>query len=108
MEVKWIEGWDCVFKALNSINTKNFDTQVYIRNQGHTVVEAVNRQLTHYASHIGQIVYMGKMIKAQDWQSLSIPKGKSAAYNAKKFSKEKHRAHFTDEFLKDKDSPDRT
>jgi hypothetical protein len=97
---RWQEGWDCLFDALNSVNKENFNTVVYIRNQGHTIMEAINRQLAHYTYHIGQIVYLGRMIKGPDWESLSIPKGKSAEFNQEKFSKEKHKAHFTDEFIK--------
>lgn len=96
---RWDAGWDCVLEALDSINEENFDTTIYIRNQGHTIVEAMNRQLGHYSYHVGQIVMIGKMIKAGGWESLSIPKGKSKAFNAEKFAKDKHDAHFTDEFL---------
>lgn len=78
---KWEEGWRCVFSALDSINTENFDTTVYIRNQPHSIVEAVNRQLAHYASHVGQIVFIGKMALGDDWKSLTIPKGGSKAFN---------------------------
>lgn len=93
----WNQGWDCVFTALNSVNAGNFQTDIYIRNQRHSIVEAVNRQLMHYAYHIGQIVYIGRMIQGEAWQSLSIPKGKSQAFNADKFSQGKHGGHFTDE-----------
>ena len=102
---KWEEGWACVFHALSTINAHNFDTTIYIRNQGHTIVEAINRQLAHYASHIGQMIYIGRMIKAKDWQSLSIPKGQSKAFNQEKFSRPKHKEHFTKEFL-DKSASD--
>lgn len=98
---KWEDGWQCLFIALESINENNFDTVIYIRNQGHTIVEAINRQLAHYAYHVGQIVFIGRMIKDGEWESLSIPKGQSSAFNQEKFSKEKKKAHFTDEFLKD-------
>lgn len=101
---KWNEGWACVFNALDSINESNFDTTIYIRNMGHTIPEAVNRQLAHYAYHIGQIVYIGRMIKDKEWQSLSIPKGKSKEYNAEKFSKPKRKEHFIDQFLGEKQS----
>jgi len=94
---KWNEGWDCLFAALNAINTTNFDTEIFIRNQKHSIIEAVNRQMMHYAYHIGQIVYVGRMIKGKDWQSLSIPKGKSKNFNAEKFSKGNHKGHFTDD-----------
>ena len=73
---------------------------IYIRNQGHTVLEAINRQLAHYPYHVGQIVFLGKMILNDKWQTLSIARGKSTDYNAEKFSKEKHTEHFTDEYLK--------
>lgn len=97
---KWEAGWACVFQALDSIHEDNFNTTVYIRNMGHTIPEAVNRQMAHYAYHVGQIVFIGRMIKGRDWQSLSIPKGQSATYNAKKFAQPKRKEHFTDEFLK--------
>lgn len=102
LEEAWEDGWQCVFNALDSINEENFSQEVYIRNQGHSIVEAVNRQLAHYAYHIGQIVYIGRMIKGSEWKSLSIPKGKSKDFNKEKFAKEKHKAHFTDEFLEEK------
>lgn len=96
---KWNEGWDCFFNALNALKEDDLATIVYIRNQGHTVVEAINRQLAHYPYHVGQIVFLGKMICNEKWVSLSIPKGNSGSFNAKKFSKEKNREHFTNEFL---------
>ena len=101
LKEKWEAGWACLFQALDSINEENFDTIIYIRNMGHTIPEAINRQLAHYAYHIGQIVYIGRMLKDQEWTSLSIPKGESKSYNAKKFAKPKHKEHFTDEFLKE-------
>lgn len=94
---KWNEGWECLFNALNTINEENFDTEVYIRNQTHTIIEAINRQLAHYSYHLGQIVYIGRMIKDANWKSLSIPKGKSVDFNDAKFSKGKHGGHFTDD-----------
>lgn len=97
----WNEGWDCFLKTLKSLSENDLEKIIYIRNQGHTVVEAINRQLAHYPYHVGQIVFIGKMILNDKWQSLSIPRGNSATYNAEKFSKEKRRVHFTDEFLND-------
>lgn len=96
---KWEEGWSCLFEALNTVNEENFGQLIYIRNQGHTITEAVLRQLAHYAYHIGQIVYLGKLCKENKWESLSIPKGESTEYNSKKFSKTKRKEHFTKEFL---------
>jgi hypothetical protein len=81
MITKWEEGWQCVFKALMSINETNIDTQVFIRGQKHSIEEACLRQLAHYASHMGQIVLLGKMLAGEKWQSLSIPKGDSKAFN---------------------------
>jgi len=88
---KWNEGWLCLFAALNSINDEDLDRIVYIRNEGHTILEAINRQLAHYSYHVGQIVYIGKMQKNDSWKSLSIPRNRSAEFNAEKFSNEKSR-----------------
>ncbi len=96
---KWEEGWTCLFNALDSIGKTSLDSLVYIRNQGHSITEAINRQLAHYAYHVGQIVYIGRMIKGEKWKSLSIEKNKSANYNIEKFSREKSKEHFTDEYL---------
>lgn len=100
----WEEGWKCFLHTLKSLKEDDLEKIIYIRNQGHTVTEAINRQLAHYPYHVGQIVFIGKMILNEKWQSLSIPRGNSNTYNAEKFSKEKSRAHFIDEFLKDKDN----
>lgn len=97
---KWIAGWDCLFKALNSLTADDLNKTVYIRNQGHTVTEALNRQLAHYSYHIGQIVFIGKMACENNWKSLSIPKGKSSEFNTEKFSKPKRKEHFTGENVK--------
>ncbi len=98
----WNEGWGCLFNALNSLTENDLVKTIYIRNQGHTVTEAINRQLAHYPYHIGQIVFIGKMICDEKWVSLSIPRGNSKTYNSEKFSKPKHNEHFTEEFLKNK------
>ncbi|MCK0136161.1 DUF1572 family protein [Arenibacter sp. S6351L] len=94
---KWNDAWNCLFEALASINKENFDTKVYIRNQEHSIIEAINRQLAHYSYHIGQIAYIGKMIKGSEWKSLTIPKGRSTEFNQEKFSKGKHKGHFSDD-----------
>lgn len=70
----WEEGWDYLFNALDSLTTDDLAKVVTIRNQKHTVIDAINRQLAHYPYHIGQIVYIGKMLVDKDWESLSIPK----------------------------------
>lgn len=86
---KWNEGWECLFQALETLTDKDLDKEIYIRNIGQTVMDAINRQLAHYSYHIGQIVFLGKVIKNETWRSLSIPKGKSIEYNSVKFSKPK-------------------
>ncbi|WP_375584632.1 DUF1572 family protein [Cyclobacterium xiamenense] len=76
----WEEGWEVLFKALEPIGSEHLDTTVFIRNEPHTVIDAINRQLTHYASHVGQLIYLGKMLHSGTWKSLSIPKGQSENY----------------------------
>ena len=93
----WNKGWDCFFNSFNQMKSTDLNTLIYIRNQGHTVQEALNRQLAHYAYHVGQLVFLGKFIKNTDWQSLSIPRGTSKDYNALKFFKEKSKTHFTED-----------
>ena len=90
----WEEGWSCLFNAINPLVEADLERIVYIRNEGHTVLEAINRQLGHYSYHVGQIVFLAKQIKGTGWQSLSIPKGGSKAFNADKFGKDKERRHF--------------
>ncbi len=97
---KWNEGWDCLFKTLDSLTEDDLSKIIYIRNEGHTAMEAINRQLAHYPYHIGQMVYIAKMLKKTSWDSLSIPKNKSDDYNTQKFSQEKSTKHFTEEELK--------
>ncbi len=99
LKQKWNEGWGYLFDAINLLTSEDLSKIIYIRNQGHTVTEAINRQVAHYAYHVGQIAFVGKMICGEDWTSLSVPKGKSASYNKDKFSKSKARGHFTDEYL---------
>jgi len=96
----WNIGWDCFFDALDSIQSEQLSTIIYIRNEGHTVVEAINRQLAHYPYHIGQIVFYAKQLKTSEWDSLSIPKNKSNSYNETKFGQEKSIRNFTEEELK--------
>lgn len=95
--VKWNDGWNRLFDALDSVNEKNFNTKIYIRNQEHFILDALNRQLAHYSYHVGQIVYLGRMIKGSEWKSLTIPKGKSTDFNKDKFARGKHSGHFSDD-----------
>ena len=100
----WNEGWACLFTAVDQLTEEDLERIVYIRNMGHTVTEAINRQLTHYPYHVGQIVFIAKMTCGNNWASLSIPRGDSQKYNEEKFAKPKHQEHFADEYLRDKDS----
>jgi hypothetical protein len=95
----WDKGWKVLLTTLRSLNEADLEKTIYIRNQEHTVSEAINRQLAHYPYHVGQIVYIGKLT-AKEWKSLSIPKGDSKTFNTDKFAQPKHKEHFTDEFLK--------
>ncbi|MFK7784043.1 MAG: DUF1572 family protein [Crocinitomicaceae bacterium] len=94
---KWNEGWECLFNAITPLSEEDLDREIFIRNMGHSVTEAINRQLAHYSYHVGQIVFIGKMMADQEWDSLSIPKGASKSYNKEKFSKPKRTEHFTDD-----------
>ena len=87
---RWEQGWNCIFKSLDLINEDNFNTKIYIRSQEHSVIQAINRQLTHYAYHVGQVVYIGRLIKGSKWKCLSTPRGKSEDFNQEKFSRGKH------------------
>lgn len=99
---KWNEGWTCLFDTLSTLTEDDLTKEIFIRNQGHTVTEAINRQLAHYPYHIGQIVFIGKMLCNEKWTALSIPKGNSIEYNINKFAGPKHKQHFTDEYIQRK------
>ncbi|HVI43769.1 MAG TPA: DUF1572 family protein [Chitinophaga sp.] len=83
----WSEGWDCLFNAIDNLKEEDLEKTIYVRSEPHSVIDAINRQLAHIPYHVGQIVYIGKMIKKDGWQSLSIPKGQSDAYNREKMGK---------------------
>ena len=93
----WDAGWKCFLETLDSLQTDHLSQIIYIRNEGHTVIEAINRQLAHYPYHIGQIVFYAKKKKKGEWNSLSIPKNKSNNYNDAKFAQEKSMKNFTEE-----------
>ena len=81
LKKKWDKGWACVFDVINNITVEDLQKTVTIRNEKHSVIGAINRQLTHYSYHIGQIVYIAKICQDKQWQSLTIPKGKSQEFN---------------------------
>jgi hypothetical protein len=83
----WEKGWTCLFAALEQVTDDNINSTIYIRGEAHSVLDAVFRQLSHYPYHIGQIVYIGKMIKNNNWQTLSIAKNKSSEFNKEMLSK---------------------
>lgn len=78
---RWDEGWACLFAALDALAPEDLLRTVTIRGEPHTVVAAVNRQLTHYSYHIGQIVLLAKHFRGGAWQSLSIARGRTEAFN---------------------------
>ncbi len=77
----WEEGWKCFLDALESLSVADLEKTIYIRSEPLSVVDAINRQLAHYPYHVGQIIYVAKIIKNKNWQNLSIPKGRSAEIN---------------------------
>ena len=77
----WETGWQMLSDAIESLTPQDFASTITIRGEPHTVVEAINRQLTHYAMHIGQIVFLAKHLKGSDWKTLSVPRNQSAQFN---------------------------
>jgi hypothetical protein len=77
----WESGWQTLFDSLEPLDLDDLARTVTIRGEPHTVVEAINRQLTHYAYHVGQIVFLAKHLKAADWTTLSIPRNQSDQFN---------------------------
>lgn len=92
----WEKGWAVLLNTLESLKPEDLGKIIYIRNEGQSVMEAIQRQLAHYPHHVGQILYQAKALKGDSFTSLSIPKGKSGDFNNDKFSQEKARKHFTD------------
>jgi len=84
----WEKGWACLLDALLSLKEADLLKTIHIRHEPLYAIDAINRQLAHYPHHVGQIVYIGKMIRGKDWQSLSIPKGASGQFNQQ--MKERH------------------
>jgi len=76
----WEKGWKVLIDTLSSLSEQDLLKNITIRGENHLVLEAIERQMSHYSYHVGQIVYIGKLLKDQDWKTLSIPKGKSEEY----------------------------
>lgn len=83
----WEKGWQTLFEAIEPLTLEDFQKTITIRGEEHTIVEAINRQMTHYAYHIGQITFLAKHFRSNNWKTLSVPKNKSAEFN--KFLKQK-------------------
>jgi hypothetical protein len=81
MMEQWERGWACVFAALEPLREEDLSRMVRIRGEAHSVMQAVNRQIAHYAYHVGQIVFLAKHLQHGHWQSLSVPRGRSEEYN---------------------------
>ena len=77
----WEKGWKCFVDTLESLKEEDLLKTIHIRQEQLSAVDAINRQLAHYPYHVGQIVYLGRMIRDEDWKNLSIPKGQSQQYN---------------------------
>lgn len=77
----WERGWQTLFDALEPLTSSDFDRKVLIRGEEHSIFQAINRQMMHYAYHIGQIVFLAKHYRSSEWQSLSVPRNKSAEFN---------------------------
>lgn len=72
----WNKGWDCCLDAIKSLNDADLLKTITIRSEALTVVDAINRQLAHYPYHVGQIIYIGKLIKNHEWKNLSMPRNR--------------------------------
>ncbi|MGE7931870.1 DUF1572 family protein [Viridibacillus arvi] len=83
----WEHGWQILFTTLADLTEQDLLKKVKIRGEDHLVMAAIERQISHYSYHVGQIVYIGKLLKTSEWQSLSIPKGQSGQFNDQMFKK---------------------
>jgi hypothetical protein len=77
----WETGWRTLFDAIENLTADDFSRFVTIRGEPHTIIEAINRQLTHYAYHVGQITFLAKHFRSSEWKTLSVPRNKSAEFN---------------------------
>lgn len=92
----WESGWEKLLSAIDSLKEGDLSRVIYIRNEGQTVIDALHRQLAHYPHHVGQIIYIAKMLKGAEFVSLSIAKGTSQTFNSEKFAREKGMRDFTE------------
>jgi Protein of unknown function (DUF1572) len=76
----WEEGWACVLGSIDALKSEDVTRSVTIRGEPHTVLQAINRQIAHYAAHVGQIVFLAKHLRSSEWKTLTIPRGKSEEF----------------------------
>ncbi len=81
LSAEWEAGWRCLFDAIDSLTSKHLSQNVTIRGEAHTVIEAIERQVSHYGYHVGQLVFVARLVSPTNWISLSVPKGRSADFN---------------------------
>lgn len=89
----WNKGWNCFLQAVESLTENDLTKTVSIRQEQLSVIDAITRQIAHYPYHIGQIVFVGRLIKNKEWKNLSIPKGQSQAYNTGSQPKDPAKRH---------------
>ena len=89
LQARWEEGWRCLFQTLTALSEEDLTLTVLIRAEPHSVIKAINRQLTHYGYHVGQIVFLCKHFASDHWRTLSVPRGRSRQLNAEKFGRER-------------------
>jgi uncharacterized damage-inducible protein DinB len=87
----WERSWETTFNSLRSLKPEDLTRTVYIRSEPHTVLQAISRSTAHMAYHVGQILYVGKHLRGAEWKTLSVPKGKSAEFNALKPEERKYK-----------------
>jgi hypothetical protein len=83
----WEEGWGVVLSTIESLKPEDVERTVTVRGEPHTVLQAINRQIAHYAYHVGQIVFLAKHLRSREWKSLSVPRGKSEEFNRAAFAR---------------------
>ncbi len=88
LQARWEEGWRCLFQTLTALSEEDLALTVLIRAEPHSVIKAINRQLTHYGYHVGQMVFLCKHFASDHWRTLSVPRGRSREFNAEKFGRE--------------------
>lgn len=88
LQARWEEGWRCLFQTLTALSEEDLALTVLIRAEPHSVIKAINRQLTHYGYHVGQMVFLCKHFASEHWRTLSVARGRSREFNVEKFGQE--------------------